>query len=60
MIDPEHALPLTKQVRLLGLSRSSFYYQPRPVNDRDLALMLRIDKLHLEYPFAGARMRTVR
>jgi len=56
MIDPEHALPVTRQVKLLGLSRSSFYYPPRPVSERDLALMLRIDKLHLEYPFAGARM----
>lgn len=56
MIDPEHALSITRQVRLLGLSRSSFYYEPRPVSDNDLALMLRIDKLHLGYPFAGARM----
>ena len=56
MIDPEHALPVTRQVKLLGLSRSSFYYPPRPVSERDLALMLRIDKRHLEYPFAGARM----
>jgi putative transposase len=56
MIDPTHKLPVTKQVKLLRLSRSSVYYQPRPVSDRDLALMHRIDKLHLEFPFAGARM----
>jgi len=56
MIDPNHALPVSRQVKLLGLSRSSFYYQSRPVSDSDLALMHRIDKLHLEYPFAGARM----
>ncbi len=56
MIDPNHALPVARQVKLLGLSRSSFYYQSRPVSDRDLLLMQRIDKLHLEYPFAGARM----
>jgi putative transposase len=56
VIDPDLALSITRQVRLLGLSRSSFYYEPRPVSDNDLALMLRIDKLHLEYPFAGARM----
>jgi putative transposase len=49
-------LPVTRQAKLLGLSRSSVYYQPCPISDRDLALMHRLDKLHLEYPFAGARM----
>ena len=56
MINPEHILPLTKQARALGISRGSVYYLPRPVSDRDQALMKRIDKLHLESPFAGARM----
>jgi putative transposase len=56
MIDPEDQLSVSKQVRLLGFSRSSVYYQPRPVSKSDLTLMHRIDKLHLEYPFAGARM----
>jgi putative transposase len=56
MIDPTHELPVTRQAKLLGLSRSSVYYQPCPISDRDLALMHRLDKLHLEYPFAGARM----
>ena len=40
----------------MGISRSSVYYLPRPVSADDLALMRRIDELHLEYPFAGARM----
>jgi putative transposase len=56
MINPEHKLPLTKQAQALGISRGSIYYLPRPVSDRDQALMKRIDKLHLESPFAGARM----
>ena len=56
MINPEHKLPLTKQARALGISRGSIDYLPRPVSDRDQALMKRIDKLHLESPFAGARM----
>jgi len=56
MIDRNHALPVTRQARLLGLSRSSVYYSPRAVSDADLALMRRIDALHLEHPFAGARM----
>jgi putative transposase len=56
MIDPTHELPVTRQAKLLGLSRSSVYYQPCPISDRDLALMHRLDKRHLECPFAGARM----
>ena len=56
MIDREHELPLTRQAELLKLSRSSLYYQPRPVSPADLAIMRRIDELHLEHPFAGSRM----
>jgi putative transposase len=56
MIDPGHALPVTRQARALGISRSSVYYRPMPVNDGDLRLMRCIDEIHLEYPFAGSRM----
>ena len=56
MIDPAHPLSLTKQAAALGISRSSIYYLPHAVSARDQALMNRIDRLHLEYPFAGARM----
>src|SRR5690606_19495933 len=42
--------------QLLDLSRSSVYYLPRPVSDKDLQLMRLIDEMHLEYPFAGSRM----
>ncbi|MFK4060827.1 IS3 family transposase [Brucella anthropi] len=56
MIDREHKLSVVGQARLLGFSRGSVYYSPRPVSDGDLALMRRIDELHLEYPFAGSRM----
>lgn len=56
MIDPAHDLPVTKQAAVLGISRSSLYYLPRPVSERDRRLMNRIDRLHLEHPFAGARM----
>ena len=56
MIDRTHALPIVKQCQLLELSRSSVYYRPRPVSLADLVLMRRIDELHLEYPFAGARL----
>ena len=56
MILRTHALPLTRQAAALGISRGAVYYQPRPVSDFDLALMRRIDALHLEMPWAGARM----
>ena len=56
MIDRTHKLSLTKQAKVLGISRGSVYYRPRPVSDTDLELMRRIDELHLDYPFAGSRM----
>jgi putative transposase len=56
MIDREHDLPITRQAKVLCVSRSSVYYLPRPMSDSDLAIMRRLDRLHLEYPFAGARM----
>jgi putative transposase len=56
MIDRNHDLPVSRQARELGISRGSVYYLPRPTSSDDLALMRRIDEMHLEYPFAGARM----
>jgi putative transposase len=56
MIDREHDLSITRQAKVLSVSRSSVYYLPRPVSEADLAIMRRIDRLHLEHPFAGARM----
>ena len=56
MIDRSHALPITKQAQVLGISRGSVYYLPRPVPAADLGIMRRMDELHLEFPFAGSRM----
>lgn len=56
MIDRKHALPVVRQCQILELSRSSVYYLPQPVPPEDLALMRRIDELHMDFPFAGARM----
>jgi hypothetical protein len=56
MIDRHHDLTVTRQAELLGMSRGSVYYLPRPVSEADLALMRRLDELHLEHPFMGARM----
>ncbi|WP_442780482.1 IS3 family transposase [Ensifer sp. SL37] len=56
MIDRDHELSITRQARALGISRSIVYYLPQPASPADLALMRRIDELHLDYPFAGSRM----
>lgn len=56
MIDRSHSLPLARQARELGISRGSVYYLSKPVSAADLAIMGRIDKLHMEFPFAGSRM----
>jgi putative transposase len=56
MIDRHRDLSVTRQAALLGISRSAVYYLPRPVNDADLALMRKLDELHLEHPYMGARM----
>jgi putative transposase len=56
MIDRQHDLSITRQAKALNISRSSVYYLPRPVSVTDLAVMRRLDELHLELPFAGSRM----
>src|SRR3981081_3776637 len=56
MIDRKHDLSITKQAEVLKISRGSVYYLPRPVSSADLAILRRLDQLHLEFPFAGSRM----
>ena len=56
MIDQTHRLSITKQARILSISRGSVYYRAEPLCEADLGLMRRIDQLHLDYPFAGSRM----
>ena len=53
MISRTHALPITRQTAVLGISRSGFYYTRRPVAEADFALMRRIDAVHLEMPWWG-------
>jgi len=56
MLNRGHALSVTKQAEAAGLARSTVYYLPRVASPADLALMRQFDELHLEFPFAGARM----
>ena len=55
MIDKEAHVSVVKQCQLLGLNRSSLYYQPVCLEEEDLLLMRLIDALHLNLPFAGSR-----
>lgn len=56
MIDPTARLSVSRQAIVPGISRDSVCDKPRPVSDADLMLMHRIDKPHMEFPFAGSRM----
>ena len=56
MMDRSHTLPVTKQAKALRISRGSVYYRPKPISEDDQGLMTRMDRLHMEWPFAGARM----
>jgi len=56
MTDPTSQLSINRQAPVLGVSRRSVYYLPRPISTADLKLMHRIDNLHLGAPFAGSRM----
>jgi putative transposase len=56
MIDRSHGLPVSSQAKALNISRSGVYYLPRAVPTADLAIMRRMDELHLDFPFAGSRM----
>lgn len=55
MIDRTHKLSVSRQAELLDISRGIVYYLPKPISPRDLAIMNVIDKLHLDFPFMGAR-----
>lgn len=56
MIGRDERLPVVRQCQILALARSTAYYQRKPVSEADLALMRRMDALHLDLPFAGSRM----
>ena len=56
MIESGHPkLSLTRQCRLLRVSRSSLYHRPKGESAENLALMRRIDELFLKCPFYGSR-----
>jgi putative transposase len=56
LVEPRIGLSMRRQCELLGVSRSSLYYQPVGQDPEELALMRRMDEIHLEHPFFGSRM----
>jgi len=59
-VEPGHVeLSVRRQCELLGLSRSSYFFEPFPVSDSDLSLMAKLDRLHVEHPFYGSRKLAV-
>jgi putative transposase len=60
MVDREPSeLSVRRQCELLRVSRSGLYYEPEPTSEEELALMRRIDELHLKQPFYGSRLIAV-
>jgi putative transposase len=55
MIEPESELSVRRQCELLGINRSSLYYEPVGASTEEPSLMRRIDELHLDKPFYGSR-----
>ena len=56
MIERTHDLPVVQQCKILSLARSTAYYRPQEASHTDLAVMRRIDELHLDYFFAGSHI----
>ena len=56
MIDPDHELSITDQCSLLGVARSTYYYESAGESPENLALMARIDRIYLAHPENGSRM----
>lgn len=61
LIDVDHQqLSLRRQCQLLGLARSSFYYEPQPESETDLLLMRWLDEQYTRTPFYGIRRMTAK
>jgi putative transposase len=55
MITPNAKLSISRQCTLLGIARSSFYYQPQPTSAAELDLLNRLDRIFTEHPVYGSR-----
>jgi len=58
LIDQKSKLSLTDQAKIIGVSRSSLYYQPMPVSQKELEIKNQIDMIYTKWPFYGVRKIT--
>ena len=59
LVEPGHPeLSIRRQCELLGLNRSSYYYEPTSESEENLAVMREIDRLYTQHPFLGYRVMT--
>jgi putative transposase len=54
----ESGISIRRQCELVGLPRSTYYYEPLPESEENLTLMRRIDEEYLRRPFFGTRQMT--
>ena len=60
MVDPKHPeLCIQRQCELLGISRSSYYYEPKEISSEELTLLRLLDEQYMKTPFYGSRKMTV-
>jgi putative transposase len=59
MVNPDAPVSMRRQCELLRVSRSGLYYEPVQDSAEDLALMRRLDELHMKWPFYGSRKLTL-
>jgi putative transposase len=55
MIEPSQQLSISRQCTMMGVNRSSYYYQSKPIRLEDLELMRQIDEMYLKDPTKGSR-----
>jgi putative transposase len=58
LVEANTEVSMRRQCELLGVNRSSLYYEPVEPDSEELSLMRRMDELHLKHPFFGSRKMT--
>lgn len=54
LIESNHEkIPISRQCELLEISRSGYYYEPRPIGAETISLMNRIDEIYTDKPYYG-------
>jgi putative transposase len=60
LVNPKYPqLGIERQCELLGISRSTYYYEPKEIDGEELTLLRCLDEQYLKTPFYGSRKMTV-